>query len=158
MHSNTEHSQTQRRLRRHFSLAFKADLVAQCRLSNASAAAIAQAHDLHASMLRRWVREQALRDQQQAELAAAGTPIAPLTSPPTTAATAAAPQAPASQARFIEITPITTEQTLQPTHRAAAVDAPAITIELPFRHGPIRLDWPIAHADGLAACLRALLQ
>lgn len=148
----SEQSQTQRGQRRRFSVPFKSDLVLQCRLGKASVAVIAQAHDIHANMLRRWVREQALRDQQQAELAAAGTP----TAPPTTAPTAAAPQASASQARFIEITPIT--QTLQPTRSTQVADAPAITIELPYRHGPIRLDWPIAHAAGLAACLMALLQ
>lgn len=156
MHSDTEHSQTQRRLRRHFSLAFKADLVAQCRLSNASVAAIAQAHNIDASMLKRWVREQALRDQQQAELAAAGTPIAVPTTAPTTAVTAA--QAPASTARFIEITPLTSEQARQPLLSTRVAGAPPILIELPFRQSSIRLDWPIEHADGLAACLRQLLQ
>lgn len=159
MPSVSEQSQTQRGQRRRFSVPFKFDLVMQCRLGNASVAAIAQAHDIHANMLRRWVREQALRDQQQATLATAGTPnAAPSTAPLTTAMTGASAQTPVNTSRFIEITPVTTEQTLQPTRSTQVADTPAISIELPYRHGPIRLDWPIAHAAGLAACLRQLLQ
>ena len=159
MYPVSEQSQTQRGQRRRFSAQFKSDLVMQCRLGNASAVAIAQAYDIHASMLRRWVREQALRDQQQATLAAAGRPnAAPSTAPLTDPMTGATAKIPVNTPRFIEITPITTGQTLQPTRSTQAADAPPIIIELPHRHGPIRLDWPIAHADGLAACLRALLQ
>lgn len=77
----------------------------QCRQGNASVAAIAQAHDIHANLLRRWVREQALRDLQQTELATADTPVAPPTKAATTGVAAAGAQAPASTAQFIEITP-----------------------------------------------------
>lgn len=144
MHPESETSRPQRRQRRHFSLAFKADLVAQCRQSRATVATIAQAHDIDASLLRRWVREQALRDQQQATAVAAGMPnAAPNTVPLTATMTGAAVPAPANTARFIEITPITAGAALQPTRSTRVADAPPISIELPFRQGAIRLDWPI---------------
>ncbi|QSR35892.1 hypothetical protein CFI10_12950 [Marinobacterium iners] len=45
------------RTRRHFSPAFKAEIVAQCRQPNVSVSRIALDNGLNANMVRRWMRE-----------------------------------------------------------------------------------------------------
>ncbi len=54
----------ERRLRREYSAAFKASVLARTREPGASVAGVALSHGLHPNMVHRWLREQRLPHQQ----------------------------------------------------------------------------------------------
>ena len=54
----------ERRLRREYSTAFKASVLAQTREPAASVSGVALSHGLHPNMVHRWLREQRLARQQ----------------------------------------------------------------------------------------------
>ncbi len=121
-----------RRRRRTHSPEFKAKVVAACRQSGVSMAAVALANQLNANLLRRWVvtqeRAQAANGTDAISAAPAGL-IAP-------------------DAAFV---PVEIE-------RPCAAAAQQITIELRRGATVVKVDWPLVAAVDCAVWLRELLR
>jgi len=133
-HVNTSQSgSADRRRRRRHSAEFKARVVAACRKSGVSIAAVALDHRLNANLLRRWV--------VAAERAHEGCPVQS-----TVVAVAGAPMA--ANAAFVPVE----------VQSSAPVASREIVIEL--RRGPsvVKVSWPLAAAAACGAWLGELLR
>jgi transposase-like protein len=122
-----------RRRRRQHSAEFKAQVVAACRRTGVSIAAVALQHRLNANLVRRWVVE-AERVQGVALVAARNSEVEVASAP---------------DAGFVPIT----------LQRAAVVGSPhEIAIELRRGATLIKVNWPLTAAAECAAWLGQLLR
>lgn len=126
----------ERRLRREYSTAFKASVLAQTREPAASVAGVALIHGLHPNMVHRWLREQRLaREQVQ-------------------------PQRPAFVSLPIPEV-VADEHMAHPAATAATQaggDGQVIRIELQRAATSITMAWPVTAAAQCAVALRELLR
>jgi len=126
----------ERRLRREYSAAFKASVLAQTHEPGASVSGVALSHGLHPNMVHRWLREQRLaREQVQPQRPA----FVPLPIPAVVA----------------------DDHIAQPTAtaaRQAGGDGQLIRIELQRAGSSITIAWPVTAAAQCAVALRELLR
>ena len=126
----------ERRLRREYSTAFKASVLAQTREPGASVSGVALSHGLHPNMVHRWLREQRVaREQGQPQRPA----FVPLPIPAVVA----------------------DEHIAQPAATAATQasgDGQVIRIELQRTGATITIAWPVTAAAQCAVALRELLR
>lgn len=126
----------ERRLRREYSTAFKASVLAQTREPGASVSGVALSHGLHPNMVHRWLREQRLaREQVQPQRPA----FVPLPIPAVVA----------------------DDHITQPAATAATQaggDGQFIRIELQRAGYSITMAWPVTAAAQCAVALRELLR
>lgn len=123
----------ERRLRREYSTAFKASVLAQTREPGASVSGVSLSHGLHPNMVHRWLREQRLAHEQ------------------------GQPQRPAFVPLPIPAV-VTDDHIAQPA--AAAVtqvsgDGQVIRIEVQRASASITIAWPVTAA---AQCAQALVE
>lgn len=133
MHLTT---QAPRRHRRYHSPEFKSQVVAACQAPGVSVAAIAQANQLNANLVRRWIKAASGERPAHEVSDVALSPPAPL------------------QPVFV---PVEVVDQGTPGEVSSTV-APAIRIEL--RQGTLELnvDWPTTQAEACAQWLRELLR
>jgi len=126
----------ERRLRREYSRAFKASVLAQTHEPGASVSGVALSHGLHPNMVHRWLREQRLaRGQGQPQRSA----FVPLPIPAV----------------------VSNEHIAQPSAAAptqASGDGQVIRIELQRAGVTITMAWPVTAATQCAQALRELLR
>ena len=126
----------ERRLRREYSTAFKASVLAQTREPAASVSGVALSHGLHPNMVHRWLREQRLaREQGQPQ----GPTFVPLPIPAVVADEHIARPAAAAP-------------------KQASGDGQVIRIEVHRAGASITIAWPVTAAAQCAQALRELLQ
>lgn len=126
----------ERRLRREYSTAFKASVLAQTREPGASVAGVALSHALHPNMVHRWLREQRVTRQQIQPQMPAFVPL------PVSAVVAddhiAQPAAPAPM--------------------RSSGDDQVIRIEFQRASATVTIAWPVTAAAQCAQALRELLR
>jgi transposase len=140
------HPRSRRRTRRVHGAEFKAEVLAQCRQSGASVAAVAQANGLNANLVRNWMEGRGLK---RCGLAVTAEP----------ARQAVVPAQPAGVLRFV---PVDLAETGQNVQEAVCAGSPAssepthIHVELRRGGASLNVRWPSSQAWQCAAWLGEL--
>jgi transposase len=139
------HPRSRRPARRVHGAEFKAKVLAQCRESGASVAAVAQANGLNANLVRKWMEGRGLK---RCGLAVTGEP----------ARQAVVPAQPAGVLRFVPVDLAETGQNVQQAVRAGSAEAEPTHIHVELRRGGASLNvrWPSSQAWQCAAWLGEL--
>jgi transposase len=141
---------SQSRRRRTHDAQFKAVVMAACREPGASVAAVAQAHDVNANLVRQWLVGRGMK-RCGVEQAAAANASSALSAAPVTDASPVMP--------FVSVqlpAPAPAPAGAQP-HRPGQADQ-AIHIELTRTGAKLVVRWPAAHASACASWLGELAQ
>jgi transposase len=140
------HPRSRRPARRVHGAEFKAKVLAQCRESGASVAAVAQANGLNANLVRKWMEGRGLK---RCGLAGAGE----------AAEQTLVPTHPAGALRFVPVELAETIQNVQQAVRAGSAASPEPThIHVELRRGgaSLNVQWPASQAWQCAAWLGEL--
>ena len=126
----------ERRLRREYSAAFKASVLARTREPGASVAGVALSHGLHPNMVHRWLREQSLSREQDSLRTPAfvALPLAPTVAP------------------GLIVSPVT------PAPTQASHSQDVIRVEIQRAGASVTMQWPVSAAAQCAQMLRELLR